>query len=188
MNLQGLLDVLTKWLGTEVVDGTKRGPRAVHDRAPLPSAEAQLKAYLSVQTDDSPGRGDIRRTWDPDTQKLKEIVTTYHVAQVGLRVEAFKGSNDRIMPTLTRFMNTMRLPAFKADLHAAGFGLADVGMATRINYQADAAGFLEFTLAYAESQPSSPDIAWIETVEITQRATGGVEDPYDIIYRVPTPT
>lgn len=83
MNVVGLCSVLTKYVGTEVTVGPKRGAKAARDIEYVPAPETQFKATLVLENVDSPGRPHVRREYFANIQKLVETITTEHVARCG---------------------------------------------------------------------------------------------------------
>lgn len=105
MNIEGLCEVLTKYLGTEVTVGPKRGAKAVRDHAPLPSSESQMKATLAIESSDSPGRPHVHREYNATINKLVTTISTEQVAMCGLKLEAFKGAETYPWDVLAKLRN-----------------------------------------------------------------------------------
>lgn len=182
MNIEGLCAVLTKYLGTEVVAGIKRGARAQHDHVPVPGSDTQFKATFAVQSIDSPGWWHLRRTYNAQVNKLVEILTTEHNAVCGLRIDAYKGADDYAWSTLSQFRTKMGLPSFKKDLRDAGFALADTGRVVKLSSQVADVAFMEFEVTFSEVISSDPELAFIDNVSGTGTVSPG---PITLPLKVP---
>lgn len=171
VNIEGLCRVLTKYIGTEVSEGPKRGARAVKEHQPLPAEDTQFKATLVINNLDSRGKPFVKR--DLVNNKLAETYWTVNNAICGLKLESFKGTDKHPWDVLSRLRAIMATPEFLQNLRNEGYALLDTGRVVKINSQAAEVCHFEFTVSFAEVIAGNSELSWIETASGEGSVSGG---------------
>jgi len=174
MNLTGLMQVLSKHVGTEVTLGPKRGAKAARDRAPLPTEDLPIKVTLEIHSVDSPGRPHSQNVYNASTDAMEEEVWTVHIARCGLRFDVFKASEEYAVQFASHMRTKMATQSFLNDLASVDFALLDTGNLVKINYQAGESMFLDFTVSFADTVKGDQQGGFIETVEVSGEIEGMV--------------